>query len=289
MFITISAFCLYFVDCLSFTLCLNFMSLSLCYFQGRCCRILFYFLSLLLFLCGISFVGRVFGNIHYVGSMGCYSRDWKADRARINGGGLLGTDSNLRWAIPAPPVVDRAQGGAVHDPHGPPGHQSWSPERGRPHWWMSETATLHGLPSASPRMSQSEVLELVGAKAQVRIRANPWGGFSFLWASVATRRTRRTRRRTLPRTEATICPRKSYRTDCQVGPQRQLRKPASGDVERLPRCQRFDPGGSLDRRVNCRRVPQPRWVGARRSAKGGKPEGDRRKRGNPRPSCLSRA
>jgi hypothetical protein len=25
------------------------------------------------FLCGISFVGRVFGNIHCVGSMGCYS------------------------------------------------------------------------------------------------------------------------------------------------------------------------------------------------------------------------
>jgi hypothetical protein len=37
------------------------------------------------------------------------------------------------------------------------------------------------------------------------------------------------------------------------------------------------PGGSLDRRVNCRRVPQPRWVGARRSAKGG----DRRKKGKP--------
>jgi hypothetical protein len=54
-------------------------------------------------------------------------------------------------------------------------------------------------------------------------------------------------------------------------------------------CRRFDPGGSLDRRVNCRRVPQPRWVGARRSAKGEKLEGDRRKRGNPRPSCLSRA
>jgi hypothetical protein len=51
----------------------------------------------------------------------------------------------------------------------------------------------------------------------------------------------------------------------------------------------FRPRGSLDRRVNCRRVPQPRWVGARRSAKGGKPEGDRRKRGNPQPSCLSRA
>jgi hypothetical protein len=29
------------------------------------------------------------------------------------------------------------------------------------------------------------------------------------------------------------------------------------------------PGGSLDRRVNCRRVSQPRWVGARRSTKGG--------------------
>jgi hypothetical protein len=32
---------------------------------------------------------------------------------------------------------------------------------------------------------------------------------------------------------------------------------------------RFDPGGSLDLRVNCRRVSQPRWVGARRSTKGG--------------------
>ena len=54
-------------------------------------------------------------------------------------------------------------------------------------------------------------------------------------------------------------------------------------------CQRFDPGGSLDRRVNCCRMPQPRWVGVRQSAKGGKPEGGRRKRGNLRPSCLSRA
>jgi hypothetical protein len=55
-------------------------------------------------------------------------------------------------------------------------------------------------------------------------------------------------------------------------------------------CRCFEPGGSLDRRENCRRVPQPRWVGARWSAKGGeKPEGDRRKRGNPRPSCLSHA
>ena len=33
-------------------------------------------------------------------------------------------------------------------------------------------------------------------------------------------------------------------------------------------CRRFNPGGSPDRRVNCRRVSQPRWVGARWSAKG---------------------
>jgi hypothetical protein len=31
----------------------------------------------------------------------------------------------------------------------------------------------------------------------------------------------------------------------------------------------------MDRRVNCRRMPQPRWVGARQSTKGEK--GDRRK------------
>jgi hypothetical protein len=35
-------------------------------------------------------------------------------------------------------------------------------------------------------------------------------------------------------------------------------------------CRRFEPGGSLDPRVNCRHVPQPIWVGARRSAKGGR-------------------
>jgi hypothetical protein len=39
-------------------------------------------------------------------------------------------------------------------------------------------------------------------------------------------------------------------------------------------CRRFDPGGSLNRRVNCRRVPQPRWVGARRSTKGEEKETD---------------
>jgi hypothetical protein len=38
-------------------------------------------------------------------------------------------------------------------------------------------------------------------------------------------------------------------------------------------CRRFDPGGSLDRRVNCRCVPQPRWVGARRDTKGENSEG----------------
>jgi hypothetical protein len=37
---------------------------------------------------------------------------------------------------------------------------------------------------------------------------------------------------------------------------------------------RFDPGGSLDRRVNCRCVPQPRWVGARRDTKGGEQQGE---------------
>ena len=42
-------------------------------------------------------------------------------------------------------------------------------------------------------------------------------------------------------------------------------------------CRRFDPGGSLDRRVNCRRVSQPRWVGARRSTKGGRREGEKGK------------
>jgi hypothetical protein len=33
-------------------------------------------------------------------------------------------------------------------------------------------------------------------------------------------------------------------------------------------CRRFDPGGSLDRRVNCRCVSQPRWVGAKRDTRG---------------------
>jgi hypothetical protein len=55
-------------------------------------------------------------------------------------------------------------------------------------------------------------------------------------------------------------------------------------------CRRFEPGGSLDRRVNYRRVPQPRWVGARRSAKGGSSRREMGVRGGIlRPSCLSRA
>jgi hypothetical protein len=37
-------------------------------------------------------------------------------------------------------------------------------------------------------------------------------------------------------------------------------------------CRRFDPEGSLDRRVNCRRVSQPRW--------------ETGTRGNPQPSCC---
>jgi hypothetical protein len=56
------------------------------------------------------------------------------------------------------------------------------------------------------------------------------------------------------------------------------------------KCRRFETRGSLDRRVNCRRVPQPRWVGARRSAKGGRSRREAGVRGEiPRPSCLSRA
>jgi hypothetical protein len=35
-------------------------------------------------------------------------------------------------------------------------------------------------------------------------------------------------------------------------------------------CRRFDPGGSLDRHVNCRCVSQPRWVGARWNTRGKK-------------------
>jgi hypothetical protein len=37
---------------------------------------------------------------------------------------------------------------------------------------------------------------------------------------------------------------------------------------RRANCRRFDPGGSLDRRVNCCCMPQPRWVGARRNTRG---------------------
>jgi hypothetical protein len=56
-------------------------------------------------------------------------------------------------------------------------------------------------------------------------------------------------------------------------------------------CRRFETGGSLGRRVKCRRVPQSRWVGARPSAKGRErwPETGVREVEIPRPSCSSRA
>jgi hypothetical protein len=53
-------------------------------------------------------------------------------------------------------------------------------------------------------------------------------------------------------------------------------------------CRCFDPEGSLDRRVNCHRVPQPRWVGARRSAKGGN-QRETGVKGKPAAFVLSRA
>jgi hypothetical protein len=55
-------------------------------------------------------------------------------------------------------------------------------------------------------------------------------------------------------------------------------------------CWRFETRGSLGQRVKCRRVPQPRWVSARPSAKGGErwPETGVREVEIPRPSCSSR-
>jgi hypothetical protein len=50
-------------------------------------------------------------------------------------------------------------------------------------------------------------------------------------------------------------------------------------------CRCFDPGGSLDRRVNYRRVSQPRWVSSRRSTKGERKE-ETSERGNLQPSCC---
>jgi hypothetical protein len=40
-------------------------------------------------------------------------------------------------------------------------------------------------------------------------------------------------------------------------------------------CRRFETGGSLDRRVKCRRVPHPTRDGARRGEKGSRSERDR--------------
>jgi hypothetical protein len=55
---------------------------------------------------------------------------------------------------------------------------------------------------------------------------------------------------------------------------RQIKKYKSDNLSVLI-CRRFDPGGSLDRRVNCRCVPQPRWVGARRNIRGERTRGNR--------------
>jgi hypothetical protein len=51
-------------------------------------------------------------------------------------------------------------------------------------------------------------------------------------------------------------------------------------------CWRFDPGGSLDRRVNYRCVSQPRWVGARRNTRGKNSKGKRRPRVVLRPGRM---
>jgi hypothetical protein len=62
-------------------------------------------------------------------------------------------------------------------------------------------------------------------------------------------------------------------------------------LHKLHVCRCFETGGSLGRRVKCRCVPQPRWVGARPSAKVGErwPETGVREVEIPRPSCSSRA
>jgi hypothetical protein len=51
-------------------------------------------------------------------------------------------------------------------------------------------------------------------------------------------------------------------------------------------CRRFDPGGSLDRRVNCRCVSQPRWVSARRDTRGENSKGKLRPRVVLRPGRM---
>jgi hypothetical protein len=66
----------------------------------------------------------------------------------------------------------------------------------------------------------------------------------------------------------------------QVGPSERLPRVPVFDISNeirvsgvalcLRLCRRFETGGSLGRRVKCRRVPQPRWVGMRPSVKGGK-------------------
>jgi hypothetical protein len=57
---------------------------------------------------------------------------------------------------------------------------------------------------------------------------------------------------------------------------------ASLGLNLIIRLSAFRPRGSLDRRVNCRRVSQPRWVGARRSTKGGEERREAGKKGETR-------
>jgi hypothetical protein len=58
--------------------------------------------------------------------------------------------------------------------------------------------------------------------------------------------------------------------------------PETAPISKRPyrMCRRFDPGRSLDRRVNRRCVSQPRWVSARRNTRG------ENGKGKPRPSCC---
>jgi hypothetical protein len=59
---------------------------------------------------------------------------------------------------------------------------------------------------------------------------------------------------------------------------------AQREVPESASCRRFEAGGSLGRRVKCRRMPQTSWVDARWSAKGGRKAAGARERergGNP--------
>jgi hypothetical protein len=71
-----------------------------------------------------------------------------------------------------------------------------------------------------------------------------------------------------PKEIVQLLPKQWHKTFPQMASGEYVKSLKPNLLQAVYRC--FDPGGSLDRRVNCRRVPQPRWVGARRSAKGGR-------------------